>query len=102
VVRGGHRRREGVREMAPSLGASAFVLEVDGFLAWTMKAAMATLGRLAQSRYPKSIHPTVVSAASWLAPHVSGEQFRDVRHYANAVSRMKLELGCEAARAGRP
>ena len=91
--------REGVRELAPLIGASAFVLELDGFLAVTMKAATATLGRLAQSRYPRSIHPSVVSAAVWLAPHVSTAQYRDVRHYVvGAVDQMKRELGCKTLR----
>jgi hypothetical protein len=47
--------------MAPCLRASAFVLEIDGFLASMMMAAISTLGSLAQSRYPRSIHPTVIS-----------------------------------------
>jgi hypothetical protein len=88
--------REGVREMAPCLRASAFVLEIDGFLASMMMAAISTLGSLAQSRYPRSIHPTVISGVRWLAPHVNAEHFLGVRHYVDAVNRMKTELGCLA------
>jgi hypothetical protein len=89
-----HRLRKGVGEIAPLLGASAFVLEVDGFLATTMVAAIASLGRLSRTEYPRSVHPTVVAAATWLAPHVVPQtDFRGVRHYADAVHRMKTELG---------
>jgi hypothetical protein len=84
---------DGLRDVAPAIRASARVLEFDGMIAFTMKAALVTLGFLA--RYPTRAHSTVVSGASWLAPYVSADERRSVDHYVDAVNRMKTELGCD-------
>ena len=39
-------------------------------------------------------HRTVVSGASWIRPYVAEECRRDVKHYVDAVNRMKSLLGC--------
>lgn len=87
--------RRAHREIAPSICASAMTLEFGGLLALAMKAAVATTSLLVKRQYPRTIHSSVVSAASWLRPHASASERRDVGHYASAVDRMRMELGCE-------
>jgi hypothetical protein len=87
--------REGIREVVPSIGATAIVLEFGGVLTFTMKTAMSTFSFLARTKHPRTFHSTVVSAASWLLPHASADRRRAIPEYVGAVNRMKADLGCE-------
>lgn len=86
--------REAHRDIAPSYGALALAIEFGGVLALTMKAAVSTVSLFVTPEYPRTIHSSVVSAASWLRPHANASERRDLGHYVGAVNRMKTELGC--------
>jgi hypothetical protein len=87
--------RESLGRIAPSLGASSMVLEFGGVIAFTMKAAARSMALLARTKYPRAVHSSVVSGASWIRPYANASERRDVGHYVRAIDRMKMELGCE-------
>ncbi len=84
----------GFRDLSRCIGASAVVVEFGGILALTMKSAISSLMFLARRSPPVEVHSSVVSAATWLLPHIDGER-GSVRDYVDMSERMKLELGCE-------
>ena len=87
--------REELRLLAPSIGASSTALEFGGLLAFTMKAAVASVDLLVKTKYPRAMHSTVVSAATWLLPYANTAERREIPHYTQSMERMKMELGCE-------
>jgi hypothetical protein len=89
-----HELRQGHRDFAPFIGASSVVLEFGGALAFTMKAAIATMGLFVKEQYPQAVHTSVVAATSWLLPYVDESRRRDIAHYTEAIDRLRMALGC--------
>lgn len=86
---------EAHRTLAPFTVASSVVVEFEGILAASLRAAIAGLEVFSLKKYPQSVHKTLISGASWIVPHVAEESRRDVMHYVDALNRMKSDLGCE-------
>ncbi len=82
--------------IAPLIEASSVVLDFNGLLAFTWKAALRNLNTLVGATYPARFHSSLVSGVRWLRGHVPASRVASVRHYVDAVEQMKDSLGCDA------